>query len=456
MQTIKRKIRFGHFILAAVFFCNPYMGTIDILPDFIGYLIICAAISPLCEINEHFSAARNGFLKALYVAIARLALSSFMTFNNFLSNDTFILFFLFVFAVLNAIFAIPALSALKNGIQYLPMYAPSTVIDKPIGKRMEITKNELAYAVTVIYLIVHSLLSVLPEFFTLNVSDELGNINYNAAAGHGFFRAVCFFALIPIGIAWLVLVCSYLAKLCKDKKFVSALDGVYYEKACMHENVILQRELKKGTMLISAALICSLDIFFDGVSLLPNFISACLMFFAVCSLKNHVTQIKNRKILCCVAGVASAVKTVLEISFSDKYSYLRVPTDLATRKAYIVLSVANVVDVILHLILIFTAISMLREIINAHTGFSLSGADDSNIRQLHKSFYLRLVPIEIFAILRTLTSVFYYISKPHSGWYFELSFSYHIVACAIFALLSVLLIKRIYEEIAYKYMSARE
>lgn len=452
MQRVKRKISFGLFILAAVFFCNPYMGTIDILPDLIGYLVLCTAISPLCEINEHFVVARNGFLKALYVAIARFALSFIMLYQNFLSNDTFILFFLFVFTLLNAVFAIPALSALKKGIQYLPMYAPSDVIDKPITKGSGITKNDFAYAITVIYLLIHSTFSVFPEFFTLNVSDAIGNINYEAAANHSFFRAMSFFALIPIGIVWFSLICLYFSKLCKDKEFVCAMDSLYYEKACMHENVILQKELKKGMALISAALICSLDIFFDGVSLMPNFISACLVFFAICSLKKHLTQIKKRKILCGIAGAASAVKTVLEISFLDKYSYLKVPTDLATRKAYLVLSVANIADAVLHFVLIFTAISMLREIIKDHTGFSLSGEDDSRIKQLHKSFYVRIIPIEIFAVLRTLTSIFYYIAKPHSEWYFDLAFSYHLVACTIFALISVILIKRISEEISYKYM----
>ena len=349
---VKRRIRFGFFIIAAIFFFNPYIGTIDLLPDFIGYLFVCASISPLCEINGHFADAQKGFYKATAVAAARFALTSLMTFNNFLSNDTFILFFLFVFALLNAIFAIPALNELKRGIQYLPMYVPSKIIDRPVRRSGNTTHTDLCYIATVVFLLLHSALSVLPELFTLGVYDDIGNIDHVAQSMHSFYRAVCFFALIPIGVAWLVIVCVYFAKLCRDKDFVRSLDKLYFEKVCLNENDVLQRELKKGTGIIAAALVCSADVFVDGVNFLPSFISAALLFFAFSVMKNRISFVKRRKALCIASIVLSVVKTALEISFVDKYYYLKVTTDEVTRKAYLVLSCANLLDVAVHIILI--------------------------------------------------------------------------------------------------------
>ena len=458
MPGEKRKIRFGLVILSAVFLWNPFMATLDLLPDFIGLLILCASLSPLCEINEHFVEAQRGFYKAMYVSLARFALSSFMTFKNFLSNDTFTLLFLFVFSLLNVIFVIPALNSLKKGLQYLPMYGASKVIDKPAFKRFGTTKNDFVYVITVVFAVVHSMLSIFPEFFTLNSSDKFGNINYDALKNHGYFRAISFFTLLLIGVLWFVIICVYFAKICRDRQFVDALEKKYVEKVYLHENSLLQRELKKGTTLIFFASVCSLDIFIDGLNLLPNFISSVLMLFAVFTLKNYISCEKRKRNLCIIATVSSIVKTVAEFIFIDKYSYLKVPYNEAARNAYIILSAANLLDSIMHLVIIYIAVSILRRIIKDHTGFSLQkGTDHENdpkIKELHKSFYSRLTPIWIFALLRTGTSVFYYVSKLFSEWYFELAFSYHLIVCVIFVFLTAALIKKINEEISYKYMLA--
>ena len=458
MKREHKKIRFGLFIVAAVFLCNPLMATIDILPDFIGYLIICASLSGFCEINEYFVEAQRNFYKLLYVSIARFALSTFMILKNFSASETFTLLYLFVFSLLNVIFAMPALLSLKKGLQYLPMYERSKVIDAPLLKKTKISKNEFVYGATVVFLTVHSLLTTLPEFFSLGKYDEYGNINYEALANHGEYRMISFFTLLFAGVIWLAIICVYFGRICKDKKFVNALEKKYHEKADSNENSIFQRDIKKGLGLMLFAFVFSFDIFIDDLNIFPNFISAIFMFFAISYLKDYIKASKGKKICCILACVSALVKWVIENTFIDKFSYTQIAYFEEAQGFYAVLSAANFFDSIMHLLVIFTAISALKDIIKHHTGFSVyKGEDyynDPKIKELHRGLCKKLKPVYVFAVVRTVTSVFYYIAQMFTEWYFDLAFSYHLIACGIFVLLAADLLKKINDEVSYKYMLA--
>ena len=458
MKRERKKIRFGLFITSALFLCNPLMATIDILPDFIGYLIICSSLSGLCEINEHFVEAQRSFYKLLYVSIARFALSTFMILKNFSPTETFTLLYLFVFSILNIIFALPALLSLKKGLQYLPMYERSKVIDAPLLKKSKISKNEFVYGATVVFLIIHSFLTTLPEFFSLGKYDEYGNINYEALANHGEYRMISFFTLLLAGFVWLAVICVYFGKICKDKQFVNALEKMYHDKVFSDENSIFQRDIKKGLGLMLFVFVFSFDIFIDNLNIFPNFISAIFMFFAISCLKDYIKGAKSKKICCLLACMSALVKWIVENTFIDKFSYTQIEYYEEAKELYTVLSVANFLDSIMHLLVIFTAISVLKEIIKNHTGFSIRKGEeyynDPKIKELHKGLLKKLKPVYVFAVVRTVTSVFYYIAQMFTEWYFDLAFSYHLLACGIFVLLAVNVLKKTNDEVSYKYMLA--
>ena len=41
-----------HFIVAAIFLFNPIFSTLDILPDFVGYLLLLKAFSKMSYIDD--------------------------------------------------------------------------------------------------------------------------------------------------------------------------------------------------------------------------------------------------------------------------------------------------------------------------------------------------------------------------------------------------------------------
>lgn len=453
-----KKIKFGYFAIAAVFLWNPMMGTIDVLPDFIGYLLICSALTGLSEINDHFAEALSGFRKLVYVSLLKFALSSFIVFKNYSSEDTFTLLYLFVCAVLTVVFAMSALTALKKGFQYLPMYAKSKVIDKPLFKGAKATKNDFVYAVTMIFMFAHSIITVFPEFFSLFKKDEYGNVNYDMLTAHSFLRGIAFYTVLALGIIWLVTVSTYFVKVRGDREFVSAISARYNERIYANESTVIRRSIKKGLGFLSISFVFALDVFVDGLNVLPSFLGAIFMIMALVSLKKYITGYKSKMALSVIALASGLAKWIIENSFNSKYSYLQIEYYDKVRDLYITLSAVNLADTVIQLLLVISAVAALKEIIEHHTGFSVkSGKEfytDPKIVELHGEINKKTVPIYVFAAIKSATAVFYYIAQPFTEWYFELAFTYHIIACALFIIFAYSLVKKVNDEVSYKYMLA--
>ena len=66
-----RSIRFGLVFFGMLFFCNPCFAVIDILPDFIGCLLIFAGLSRVSLIQGSMREARFAFLKLAAVDILK-------------------------------------------------------------------------------------------------------------------------------------------------------------------------------------------------------------------------------------------------------------------------------------------------------------------------------------------------------------------------------------------------
>ena len=58
---IKKDIGLGMLLLAGLFLFNPIVGFIDVLPDCIGFLLICGGIGLLADLNERIASAKKRF-----------------------------------------------------------------------------------------------------------------------------------------------------------------------------------------------------------------------------------------------------------------------------------------------------------------------------------------------------------------------------------------------------------
>ena len=67
-----KHINFFALGISFVFMFNPNINIIDLLPDFIGYIILCVALTPLSDINEHMAEAYAGFKRMIFIDAAKV------------------------------------------------------------------------------------------------------------------------------------------------------------------------------------------------------------------------------------------------------------------------------------------------------------------------------------------------------------------------------------------------
>ena len=63
MENKRKPIRFGTVLVGLLFFCNPYFAAVDVLPDFIGCLLIWLGLSRIAPLHSYARDAQSAFLK---------------------------------------------------------------------------------------------------------------------------------------------------------------------------------------------------------------------------------------------------------------------------------------------------------------------------------------------------------------------------------------------------------
>ena len=83
-----------------VFLINPNFNMFDILPDFIGFALVCAGLAKYALIDENLSGAKKCSMYCAFLSAAKLVFSLWTN----AGHTDYLLPFGFVFAVLEIIF----------------------------------------------------------------------------------------------------------------------------------------------------------------------------------------------------------------------------------------------------------------------------------------------------------------------------------------------------------------
>ena len=121
MKNKTKPIRLWLLCLSFLFLFNPNLIVVDILPDFVGYLLLCAALIRLSDLNGTIEEALNGFKKMIFIDGAKwLAIFWIFGISEVDEQTSSMLLWSTVFCILELIFAIPAFSKLFSGFSELP------------------------------------------------------------------------------------------------------------------------------------------------------------------------------------------------------------------------------------------------------------------------------------------------------------------------------------------------
>lgn len=279
----------GYILAGLIFLFEPFINIIDVLPDFIGYLLILRGMAKMADVEYKLAQAKMKMTHALAVSIGRFGVMLLGFFAKF--DNTLVLVFVFSFAVLELFFVLPAFKALFEGIDYLEMrFAPNGVSKK----------TEEAAKLTPVFLVVRAACATLPELTALKT--DYGYVTSGGDADWtGVIRTmliiICAAAALVFGIVWLSSAWKAFSQVKNNKPFIAYLEERYNTEVLPDEARAIKRSVKNFWRIFFASLFFLFSISIDFHYIIPTFALGICAFFAFGSASKYTEELKRSKLL---------------------------------------------------------------------------------------------------------------------------------------------------------------
>lgn len=343
-----------YIIIGLIFLINPNIEVIDVLPDFIGTILIILGINKFADINERISAAKKSLLICTYLnAVKCLSILTFLFISS--SEMTWMLVFTMCFGLGEAGLLCYAFFQLAEGISYTSMLCNKPGI---------FNKTSAFFGLSTAFISVRTLMSIFPELVYLNTDyGTVESIPINWEFITLMLYALNILVVTSFGIVWYINAVSFLKNIKKEPEYLLNIQTQYMEKVGSNKPLLTYRAFKTASLLILLGVLFMITLRLDGIDLLPDFIGAVLFFVAAIRLRKLYPKICNRILV--VSGIYFAValaEWICWLLFST--TYYTTDGALISFAATIELRFFSEVDVYIQYMLlsIFSAIKALNAI----------------------------------------------------------------------------------------------
>lgn len=466
----QKLISWTSLFASIVFFCNPDTGIIDILPDFVGYMLLCVAISKTADIDDRINEAYTLFKRMVYISAAKFV-ALFLQFGFIPTTDQSVSMLLlsFIYSVAELMIVIPAIIKLYDGILYLSsrnggeaayiqkksIFAliKKNGISEDTGRGYGNTITEKFRTSTIVFIIAKSVLRTLPEFASLSEHgyDESfwGRIHLFV----GPLRMIAIMIATVFAVIWLVGTLKYISKIKNDLPFIQNLNTRYSEYMLTQIDRPARKSVKNSFGLFGVAAVLSLDFYMDNINLLPDILSVICIVVGLFVIRKYISEWKLSAVFAVLYAGCSVSFTVFEYKFNTEFYSEAIYRDPATYEAYLWVCVLAAITAIAFAICVAVlGFTVIRKIIVNYTGFSMTTNDtydpSEKIRYLHKALTSKIFLPTVFAVLSGVAAILsrVFVNEIEFGWMIEFSLT------AIYAITFIKLLSEINEQIDYKYM----
>ena len=459
-KTQKISLGFGFCILSVLFFFNPNVSIIDVLPDFFGYLLLVAGLAKFADLNDSVAAARTQLTRLIWISGARL-LALFWIFGLAFGRErtAALLLWTFVFATLELIFSLFAVSSLMTGITELGTFYDNTSIlgySAFQARRKKHRKNytEKLQRLTVVFVVAKSVLPVLPEL------ADLTNTSYNEESHvvnlYRYIGIMRFLATVPVlilGVLWLVRCLRYLIRVQRDEPFVTGVKSAYRERITPRNGVFVVRRVRAAFAVLITAMLLTIELRIENITLLPDFIAAAVLlvfFLMLLPYLKKIPKVTYAALSCLFA--TSVLSYLAERYFFANYSYTSVIKSAGALKAFVFLSVADGLKALSLAGAIACVIWVLNCLITEHTGYMVGQSTDApgfaeRVESTQKELRGVLIPVAVSGAIYVLSDIAYTVFARLFGFMGLLNF----VCAALFLILLIRALSEIFDSVRVKY-----
>lgn len=273
------------FVIGLVFLFNPIISLFDVLPDFIGWLLLFSALTEAAFLDGRLAQARSLTLYGAALSAARTVLMFFV----FDMDDSWILSVVSLLGAAELFVAIYFAASFFGGITYLAERCES---DNVLGG------VDGAKHLWIGFWIVHTAATILPETAALPLltiqHDPYAYPNTDGRTillyKNGAMFILCAISLI-MGIWWLVRTARFMKGVRKDERFKATL-GARYD-GFLKQNPLQETYLavRMAAVLLTAGFALQMNFALDNIYVVPAWAGTVLL--ALCLYRLGVRKTKG-------------------------------------------------------------------------------------------------------------------------------------------------------------------
>lgn len=417
----KQKFGLGWLIPGAVILANPVIAFYDILPDCIGYLLVCISLFRLSDLNSSIADALKRFRTLIWISAGGFLMQYYI--YNVLAEvpklnpyeiPTAVLLCSFVMAVPQIYFAVPAWRDLFQGFWELAERHDGQAVFR-YGKRNNNLCERMRRS-SGVFVVLFAGLSVLPELSVLTTFEyEMEKLPFDWYQFVWLFRVSAAMVLTVLFLVWIIRLIRFVLLFSKDTPMMESIAMRYERDVLPESDMLTMRRLRFGIVFLVIGSALTLNICIEEEILLPSIL--CAVFTAIGVLV-FGTDLQNRKaffVTCGALGTLSIAELFLNKYYTKYYSYEASGWDPDAYNLFLGLRALQVVEAFLAAGLFWLLLNLFSNFIKERVFEHYEGENTEAIsaratERLHKSFgkYITICKILFFvsAVCIALESIF--------------------------------------------------
>ena len=450
----KTKLGLGWVIPGAVMLANPVVAFYDILPDCIGYLLLCVALFRLADLNSSVADALKRFRTLIWISIGGWLMQYYI--YNVLAKEpklnpqeipTMVLLCAFVMAVPQIYFAVPAYRDLFKGFWELAeRHGGKAVFDYSKHKSNLCERMRRASGV---FVILSAVLSVLPEMAVLTTFEyEMEKLPFDWYQFVWLFRVSAVMVLSVLFLVWIIRFIRFILLFTRDRTMMESIRERYERDILPQTDMLSMRRLRFGIvfMIIGAALTVNACI--EEQILVPNLLCAVFMCVGVLIFGEDLKRPKLFFIACGALSVLSIGELWLNNYYTERYSYVESSWDPDAYSLFGGLRALQVAGAFLAAGVFWILLDLMSDFVKDRIFECYEGTEAEEISarataRLQKSFARRILACRILffatAVILALESIF----QLDYPWFWWISLPMVTASTIVFASLLYALLDRL-------------
>ena len=284
-----------------LFLINPTVSLFDILPDFIGYILIWFGLSELARMDDRLTLASQKLLYLAGLSFLRL-IAAVATLGY---DSSTIMMFCFVFAIAECVLIAALLGDLFDGLDY--------VLER-FGGFAALSEQSNTRFLTSVFFFSKIALGFIPELsaiFELRAYYDIDKSPvWKDLAGYKPYEILLFgLIILVLGIFWYRGMLVYFRAIRHDTQFMTNAGDRYAEVFALDPSYDDRIKRRFAGYCVTAGFVFWLDLTLDGKPLLPAGIGTLLLFAAYMLLRRYARSPK----LWIYAVSAAVCQTAFEI-----------------------------------------------------------------------------------------------------------------------------------------------